>query len=152
LQNTVWIYSIRGTVLRVNVDNADVDREAPSGALERFLANRRPGVIPLLIVLLRALCACRWGSGATGEEAGEAGAATRRAPLGPRLTCALYRVVFMQAQTLSNQPEAWVEVDGGLSAGLCKFMRLPPAVFKRACRRRMRWQPADDAHLRQLGE
>ena len=73
-----------------------MDRGAPSGALERFLANRRPGVIPLLIVLLRALCACRWGSDATGEEAGEAGAATRRAPLGPRLTCALYRVVFMR--------------------------------------------------------
>ena len=44
----------------------------------------------VLIGSLRALCACRWGSDATREEAGEAGAATRRAPLGPRLTWALH--------------------------------------------------------------
>ena len=57
---------------------------------------------PVLIGSLRALCACRWGSDATGEEAGKAGAATRRAPLGPRLTCALHRMVFMQGHTHPN--------------------------------------------------
>ena len=64
---------------------------------ERHLAGARSasrctgclGVIPVVNVPLRALCAGRKGSGVTAEEAGEAGVATRRAPLGPRLTCTL---------------------------------------------------------------
>ena len=56
------------------------------------------GVIPVVNVPLRALCPRQWGSGATEEEGTRPGVATRRAPLGPRLTCALHRAVFMRWQ------------------------------------------------------
>ena len=92
------MYSIRAAILRVNVDNADVDGEARIGALESFFAHRLSRAIPVVNVPLRGLCAGQKGSGVTGEETGEAGVATRRAPLGPRLTCALHRVVFMRGQ------------------------------------------------------
>ena len=60
------------------------------------------GVIPVVNVPLRALCAGRKGSGVTAEEAGEAGVATRRAPLGPRLTCALHSMRFMHLHRWSD--------------------------------------------------
>ena len=85
------------------------------------------GVIPVVNVPLRALCAGRKGSGVTAEEAGEAGVATRRAPLGPRLTCALHWVVFMQAHRHATRLTAVPSEEVQLAMELCGFMRLASA-------------------------
>lgn len=100
---------------------------------ERHLAGGRSaskctgclGVIPVVNVPLRAFCPRREGSGATEEEGTRPGVATRRAPLGPRLTRPLNPTVFMHVRVRAKPASVSARLAPRSVAYRCELMRFP---------------------------
>lgn len=67
----------------------------------------------------------------TGGGGAERGVATRRAPLGPRLTCALHRVDFMQPHTRAKAGGSAQLRVGPTLSDACESMHLAFALYAR---------------------